>query len=234
MLTIPLPLIFAHQSTVQERGCEMLHLIFDTETTGLPKDYKAHVHDVENWPRVVQLAWTLLDDDFVSLTSRNHILFGVYDIPDAAAEIHGITTARAEAEGVPADIALTEFAMAQEIADIQVGHNVNFDRKNLGAEFIRSNMDHVYEEGKVMARCCTMFKSTKLCALRNSRGGMKWPTLQELYFHLFDHEFDGAHDALADVMATSKCYQQLIELSIVDPEMIVAETRAKHLGDLSV
>ena len=35
------------------------YLFFDTETTGLPKNWKAPVTDTENWPRIVQIAWIL-------------------------------------------------------------------------------------------------------------------------------------------------------------------------------
>jgi len=212
----------------------MLHLIYDTETTGLPLDYKAHVHDVDNWPRVVQLAWILLSDEggLKVLAGRDHIIFPMgYEIPEASTEIHGITNEIAIKEGQPLGIVLSEFAIAQEIADIQVGHNVNFDRKNLGAEFIRQGADHVYEAGKIMPRYCTMFSTTKLCGLRNARNGMKWPTLQELYFHLFNEEFSGEHDAMVDVMATRNCYEQLLKLGHLDPEMIIAETKAKNLDN---
>ncbi len=39
-----------------------MFLIFDTETTGLPKNYKAPVTDSDNWPRMVQVAWQLHDN----------------------------------------------------------------------------------------------------------------------------------------------------------------------------
>tara|TARA_B110000908_G_C9962776_1_gene317636 strand:+ start:106 stop:219 length:114 start_codon:yes stop_codon:yes gene_type:complete len=32
-------------------------LFFDTETTGLPKDFNAPIEEVENWPRLVQLGY---------------------------------------------------------------------------------------------------------------------------------------------------------------------------------
>jgi hypothetical protein len=38
-----------------------MYLIFDTETTGLPASWNAPVSDVDNWPRVVQLAWEAFD-----------------------------------------------------------------------------------------------------------------------------------------------------------------------------
>ena len=34
-----------------------MYLIFDTETTGLPKNWNAPVSDIDNWPRCVQIAW---------------------------------------------------------------------------------------------------------------------------------------------------------------------------------
>ena len=40
-----------------------MFLVYDTETTGLPGNYKAPLTDSENWPRLVQLAWQLHDAD---------------------------------------------------------------------------------------------------------------------------------------------------------------------------
>jgi hypothetical protein len=39
-----------------------MYLIFDTETTGLPRNFNAPITDTSNWPRVVQLAWQLHDE----------------------------------------------------------------------------------------------------------------------------------------------------------------------------
>jgi len=41
-------------------------LFFDTETTGLPKNWKAPVEQLDNWPRLVQIAWQVY-----SSTTRN-------------------------------------------------------------------------------------------------------------------------------------------------------------------
>jgi DNA polymerase III epsilon subunit-like protein len=202
----------------------MIHLIYDTETTGLPIDYKAHVHEVDNWPRVVQLAWMLVDDDFQTLTSRDHLIkpWG-WEIEDHVAELHGITTEKADRDGIHIRDALIEFAIIQEAAHIQVGHNVNFDRKVVGSEFIRAGMEDQYEYAKVMPRYCTMMNTTKLCGLRNARNGLKWPSLQELHFHLFNEEFVGGHNAMVDVEATRKCYEQLIIMGHFNPETFLAE-----------
>ena len=36
-----------------------MFLIFDTETTGFPRNKKAPLTDFDNWPRMVQIAWQL-------------------------------------------------------------------------------------------------------------------------------------------------------------------------------
>ena len=39
-----------------------MFLIFDTETTGLPRNWNAPLSDAENWPRCIQIAWQLHDE----------------------------------------------------------------------------------------------------------------------------------------------------------------------------
>ena len=39
-----------------------MYLIFDTETTGLPHNKTAPITDLDNWPRLVQIAWQLHSD----------------------------------------------------------------------------------------------------------------------------------------------------------------------------
>lgn len=38
-----------------------MYLFIDCETTGPPKNYRAPVDDLDNWPRLVQLAWARYD-----------------------------------------------------------------------------------------------------------------------------------------------------------------------------
>ena len=77
-----------------------MYLIFDTETTGLPKKFNAPVSDLDNWPRCVQIAWQLHDYDG-SLIEHNDFLIKPenYDIPYQSEKIHGISTALAKEKG---------------------------------------------------------------------------------------------------------------------------------------
>jgi len=182
----------------------MLTMTYDTETTGLPKSWKAHVHEVDNWPRLVQLAWTVHRDRELLLSANHIIKCDVPSDPEAAAT-HGITFEVCQEKGIPISRALLEFRTAIMLVDRQVGHNINFDRKIIGAEFIRSSDEGIYEYMKTLDKYCTMFKSQKMFG--------KWPKLQELHTHLFGEEFDGAHDAMADVNATAACYFELTEIA---------------------
>ena len=105
-----------------------MYLIYDTETTGLPRDWNAPITDSDNWPRCVQIAWQLHDELGELVEVKNFIIKPEgYDIPFNAAQIHGITTERAEKQGVDLTWALNEFNKALSKSKFVVGHNIGFD-----------------------------------------------------------------------------------------------------------
>ena len=57
-----------------------MYLIFDTETTGLPKNFNARYTDTDNWPRMVQLAWQEYDKDgnLLKEFDLSHLSTGFY------------------------------------------------------------------------------------------------------------------------------------------------------------
>lgn len=65
---------------------------------------------------------------------------------------------------------------------------------------------------QVKKKCmCTMSLTTDLCKIPHPKGwkSYKWPKLIELHQFLFKEGFDGAHDALADIEATKRCFLEL-------------------------
>lgn len=187
-------------------------LFFDTETTGLPKDYNAPVSDVENWPRIVQLSWVLADCNATVLSECNYIIKpNGYDIPKQAESIHGISNAKALAEGYEIKAVLDEFLLAVKHADLIVGHNIDFDVKIVASELCRQNYK---DELSTKRRLCTMKISTNLCKL-NGKYGYRYPKLQELYKTLFGHNFTNAHNSAADTKATMQCYFELHKRGII-------------------
>ena len=115
-----------------------MYLIFDTETTGLPKKWKSPVSDIDNWPRCVQIAWQLHDDLGNCLENKDYLIKPEnYNIPYDSEKIHGISTELALHEGVDLIEVLNEFNLAAKKSKFIVGHNVNFDLNIIGCEFFR-------------------------------------------------------------------------------------------------
>ena len=192
-------------------------LFFDTETTGVPRNYRAPVSDSVNWPRLVQLAWMMVDKDGKVLKQTSVIIKpDGFSIPQDASAVHGITTERAQREGLPLSEVLEEFATDLSLAEQVVGHNIDFDQHIVGAELYRLGMDYNALMDKPCI--CTMKSSTDFCAIPNPNsyfGGYKWPSLQELYRKLFNRDFSDAHDALADITATKECFFALRNRGII-------------------
>lgn len=181
-------------------------LFFDTETTGLPRSWNAPVTDSANWPRVVQLAWVLFEPDGQEARGQCDIIRPEgFTVP--ANMIHGISHQQALREGRALREALREFSLAADVATTIVAHNIDFDRAIMGAEFYRLALPDPLPRRR---QVCTMKTTTHLCAIPAPNGrGYKWPKLEELHRVLFRESFEGAHDALADVRATARCYWEL-------------------------
>ncbi len=189
-------------------------LFFDTETTGVPRNYRAPITDLDNWPRLVQLGWQLTEDDGRLVQSDDSLVVPEgFTIPEEAVRVHGITTERARREGFPLPAVLEVFAEAAARADLIVAHNFSFDEKILGAEFLRTGLSSPLSPSGA-PHLCTMEASTEYCALPG-RYGFKWPTLDELHRKLFGRGFDGAHSAQADVTACRECYFELVRLGVI-------------------
>lgn len=193
-------------------AADSMYLFFDTETTGIPKNYKAPASDLKNWPRLVQIAWLVADASGNELGSAEHTVKPEgYTIPPAASKIHGITTEAALRDGLAIDAVLDATVKAIGAASALIAHNIAFDEKILGSELLRAGYPNHVEDKQ---RLCTMQAATNYCRIRGPYG-YKWPTLQELYQKLFREEFTGAHRALSDVRACARCYFELKRLKVM-------------------
>lgn len=194
-----------------------MYLIFDTETTGIPHNKTAPIEDLNNWPRVVQLAWQLHDAKGRLMTHHNYIIKpDGFDIPYKAEQVHGISTKRALEEGHEFSKVLEIFIADLSKTQILVGHNIEFDISILGAEFLR----HQLEIKELLSRekIDTGIVSVEFCQLSGGIGGkLKMPRLVELHEKLFGKDFGDAHDASYDVAATARCFFGLIKQQVVKP-----------------
>jgi len=191
----------------------MTYLFFDTETTGLPKNYYAPSSDLDNWScRLVQLSWIMKDDNKTLLSQGDFIIKpDGFTIPKESSDVHGITTEIAEKNGVDLKKAVYYFLGACKMADLIVGHNVNYDMHVVGAELIRTwGKDYIEN----LATADTMLASIDLCKIPG-KYGYKYPKLMELHRKLFGCDFDNAHNSFADISATEKCFWELKDRGMI-------------------
>ncbi len=191
-----------------------MKLFFDTETTGIV-NFKAPPEH-ESQPHLVQLGAILYDAENRVVSEINLIVKPVgFTIPAEAAAVHGFTQERAERYGSSLRGVLSVFDALVRKADLLVAHSFDFDRTVILAELFRMRQwESLLEAKRVFADkpgFCTMKATTPICKLPSKfdGGDYKWPKLQEAYKHLFNEEFVGAHDAMADVRACARIYYSL-------------------------
>ena len=187
-----------------------MYLIFDTETTGLPKRWDAPITDTDNWPRAIQIAWQLHDEMGNCVDHQDYLIQpDGFNIPYDAEKIHGISTELAQEQGVPLIEVLEKFNVALSKTKFVVGQNVGFDLNIMGAEFVREDIANQLQELPVLDTCTE--HTAELCKIPGGRGGkFKLPTLTELHEFLFNEPFAEAHNATADVEATTRCFLELV------------------------
>lgn len=201
----------------------MNFLFFDVESNGLPVDRtnKTPMTVVENWPRVIEIAWLLADNEGNPVNQNVRLIKpDCWEIPKEKFWIeHGFDTDKSKKEGIPIRQALTEFTTDLAQADFLIAHNIAFDHPVVGAEMIRYEM-----KGKRVPKICTMQTTIEFCAvpfagqrnyLSKTEKRYKFPKLSELHIKLFGKDFDDKHSALGDVTALKNCFFELLKRGII-------------------
>lgn len=209
-----------------------MYLIFDTETTGLPKSWNAPITDTDNWPRCIQIAWQLHDDMGNLIENQDYLIKPEgFNIPYDSEQIHGISTDLAIENGVLLSEVLEKFNETLSKTKFIVGQNVDFDLNIMGCEFHRLGVKTNLNSLPILDTCTE--KTALLCQIPGGRGGkFKLPTLTELHSHLFGTEFAEAHNATADVEATTRCFLELIRTeNFTKEELDVNEEYFKNFSE---
>lgn len=169
-------------------------LCLDTETTG--------VDCYED--RIVEVAAVTVNPDGTTDDPWVTIIDPSIDIPDEPAAIHGITTERAKAEGIPTADALT--TLADRIYGAGVGtplvmFNARFDWPLLLAEAERGGVDF-----PCFAPILDPYLIDRMCD-RYRKGGRKLTIVAE---HYGVELGDAAHGALADATAAGQVMRAIV------------------------
>lgn len=192
-----------------------LALVFDTETTGLwnfkdpniKNDVTASQH-----PNLVQLAYRLIDlTSSKVIETVSSLVYPDYytSIPAEASKTHGITYEDALKHGMDPMTLCELFKTNYESADVIIAHNLDYDIRIMKRFAWQNDSDLIKKPF-----FCTMKATTNLCQI-DGPYGFKWPSLTELHQHLFSVPFEGAHDALNDVLALERCVKELFKRKLL-------------------
>jgi len=211
---------------------EQTILVFDFETTGLPKDRNAKFipghSKTEDFPHAVQLAYILYNKQTGSTKIVNEIIRLPEEVviskeSEAVHHISAEFTRRKTTEGIhfhkEIEDVLREFIIDFRKADIVVAHNIQFDRNILLTE-----LDRLRQKGKEefveflddfynnKIEYCTALKGKYICKVEkmDKYGQMyyKMPKLVELYNTLFNVTPNESmlHNAIVDVVICFRCF----------------------------
>ena len=203
-------------------------LIFDTETTGLPKSRSINPDSLHLWPHIVQFSYIIYDvtDNDICVIEDNIIrVADDVEISQESAAIHGITNEISKSGGVDLNQVLSGFFGALKNVDMLVGHNISFDINVVVVELLRiiynqsntvpadellSYKTYLHMLNNYQNIHCTMQNSIDMCAIKvmgkNGREYNKFPKLSELHQKLFDSVPNNLHNSLNDILITLRCY----------------------------
>ena len=178
----------------------MQAVLFDTETTGLIRN---HSLPLNKQPHVFEIAAIRIEID----KEGNHRECGRYQtlleppvkLIDKIVEITSVTNEMLVGEKKFAEVA-DEFALFVDGADAIVAHNLAFDMGMIDFEYRRLGRQFEWPARKT----CTVEQTMHLKGHRLN--------LSKLHMLLLGEPFEGAHRAMVDVEALTRCYLKLLEM----------------------
>jgi DNA polymerase-3 subunit epsilon len=195
-------------------------IVFDTETTGLPKKsgMAPQLEEESYYPHIVQFSYIVYDIEVNTIIKIYDQIITIPDnivISDESIKLHGITREIMDEKGISIKLALETFLGDFYTADTIVGHNVSFDKMMVHVEMLRNGFPNVDVFAASNKFYCTMKTTVELCAIKtNYRNSVKtynkFPKLIELYTHLFSKSPTKLHNSLNDVVLCLRCFCTLM------------------------
>lgn len=174
-------------------------IVFDTETTGV---FGKRMTDLDPAaPHVASLAVVAYTDDLESEVFSCYKLIKPegWVMPEEASAVNGLTQEQLERDGVPLAQVIAEVRPYFAEAAIHAGFNVRFDERMLHVSCLRIRQPDLVVKARTQ---CLMLAMAEVIAEPTPWGDMKWPKLSHAFRYCYRTDFEGAHDALADVRAT--------------------------------
>jgi len=190
-------------------------LLFDTETTGLPKDRRLPaISRSGNWPDIVSLSWAVFEDQRLVSAQSRIISPSDWEIPSESTRIHGISDACASRNGVSLESVIQDFREDVWGAEVVVAHNLAFDQNVIDSAWYwricpAEGLTHRPPFGWPTMQVCTAEVGTDICkiAFPDNPHRYRFPKLQELYACLLKKPCPyPAHSSLFDTLALADIF----------------------------
>jgi len=188
----------------------MMHLVYDTETTGLWNDNYAVEHAAQ--PHLVQLAMRLYDESGDELFTFSALNEDIEFIPIESQNVHHKTVPLCKVFGMPLDRIVKLYAWAMKTAGFAVCYNTAYDWP-----VMKRAAWHVGIVLHPTRHYCVMKHMSHICKIpkRNPKhvtdeDPYQWPKLHDAYFKCFETMPAKQHDALDDVHSTEQMFQWLL------------------------
>jgi DNA polymerase-3 subunit epsilon len=206
-------------------------LVFDTETTGLPKSKIINPDMLNLWPHIVQFSYVIYDTTLNYISESKDSIVKLKDgitIPEDSIKIHGVTNESSQKNGTNIEFILNEFFYHLRNVDLLVGHNISFDINMIKVELLR----FIYEPNSNISEneskaykfnlhfltnykniYCTLNESINLCNIKAidkfGKEYIKFPKLLELHQKLFESTPNNLHNSFNDILVTLICFMKL-------------------------
>lgn len=172
-------------------------IVLDTETTGLIKPIPT---DVKFQPFMTEIYACALDENFEFLGEYETLVKPPIPISAEITKITGITDEKLK-DAPSFSMIYSDLYDFIKGTDIVVGQNIEFDINVIYYELMRHDFDKKFCWPK--RHVCTIESSYHY---KNKR-----LNLQKLHEFLFGEGFKDAHRAKVDVMATVRCFIELVK-----------------------
>jgi len=185
-----------------------MSLIFDLETTGIPKyrnvaPFKSYNYDKA---RIVEIAYIILSNDNTVIKEVKHLVkYDKVSINIENSFVHGITNDMIIEDGIDIQDMFDQLKEDLKQVNTIVAHNIDFDYNILLSEVYRHYSSNRELLGQLYTKTlyCTMLSGKQLMKVK------KYPKLVELNKFLFDKDWNQTHRALDDVLVCKDCYIEL-------------------------
>jgi len=193
-------------------------LFIDTETTGLPKNWKLPYTDNANWPSAVQVSWVIYDENRQEIKREDHYISNNdFVIDKQAYKIHGLSPEFLSQHGDSRKQVMgLLYRDLEKYQPMVVGHFVELDYHITGVDFFRVEMEQPIDK---LPMFCTMLATKNM--VRNPQN--QYLKLGQLYELLFNTQLTNQHNAMADALATAECFFELQRIEAIDDEKIAKQ-----------